>query len=59
MKTIVIDDNAHQILLDWKKNDEAEGIEKPTHSQAIRWARDRIRTLEEPPEKKPKKKETK
>ena len=47
MKTIVIDDNAHQILLGWKKCDEVEGIENPTHSQAIRWARDRIKILDE------------
>lgn len=52
MKTIVIDDNAHQILLDWKNciEDEEEKLKissNPTHSQAIRWASEHIKLLNE------------
>jgi len=46
MKTIVIDDNAHEILKWAKKNAKKKGIEKPTHSSAIRWLRDAIKELE-------------
>lgn len=37
MKTIVIDENAHAILMRAKKGCEESGIEKPSHSDAIRW----------------------
>jgi len=46
MKTISIDENAHKILLDWKKDAINNGFEKPSHSDAIRWGKDKIELLE-------------
>ena len=42
MKTITVDDNAHAILMWAKMRCDADGIESPTHSDAIRWLRDQI-----------------
>ena len=37
MKTIVIDQNAWEILMWAKEHNKIEGIERPSHSDAIRW----------------------
>lgn len=37
VKNLNIDENAHTILLKAKKECSKEGIEKPSHSDAIRW----------------------
>lgn len=37
MKNIIIDDNAHESLLWAKEKCIQNGIEKPNHSDAIRW----------------------
>jgi len=42
MKTITVDENAHKILLWAKEHCHKEGIEKPNHSDAIRWMRSKI-----------------
>lgn len=36
-KTIVVDQNAYDILMWAKEQNRVEGIEKPNHSDAIRW----------------------
>lgn len=46
MKTITVDENAHKILLWAKAEAHKDGIEKPSHSDAIRWLRAKIRELE-------------
>ncbi|MFO7881011.1 MAG: hypothetical protein R6U52_00570 [Kosmotogaceae bacterium] len=42
MKTVTVDDNAHNILLWAKKQMKSQGIEKPSHSEAIRWMKQQI-----------------
>jgi len=45
MKTITVDDNSHAILLWAKRRTHDDGIENPTHSDAIRWMKDQIELL--------------
>lgn len=47
MKTITVDENAHMILMWAKKQTHNDGIENPTHSDAIRWMKEQISTLGE------------
>lgn len=44
MKTLAIDDNAHEVLMKAKIEAKKTGIEKPSHSDAIRWMWDRIKS---------------
>ena len=37
MKTLRIDDSAHEVLMKAKIEVKKAGIEKPSHSDAIRW----------------------
>ena len=41
MKMIRIDNNSHAILLDAKIELKKRGIENPTHSDAIRWLKNK------------------
>jgi predicted CopG family antitoxin len=41
-KTIVIDQNAYEILLWAKEQNVKDGIESPDHSEAIRWLKKNI-----------------
>lgn len=42
MKTIAIDDNSHNILIETKKKMKKEGYDYPTHSDVIRWMKRKI-----------------
>lgn len=42
MKTIVIDQNAWDILTWAKSQSETDGIEKPSHSDAVRWIKNEL-----------------
>ena len=42
MKNLSVDDNAHKILMDAKVEVKKSGIEKPSHSDAIRWMWNKI-----------------
>ena len=42
MKTIVIDQNAWDILNWAKSKSEEDGIEKPSHSDAVRWIKNEL-----------------
>lgn len=37
MRNISVDNNAHKILLQAKEEAKKTGLEKPSHSDAIRW----------------------
>jgi len=37
MKNLLVDDNSHSILLKAKEECAKDGIESPSHSDAIRW----------------------
>ena len=37
MKTLAIDESAHEILMKAKNETKKSGIDKPSHSDAIRW----------------------
>jgi hypothetical protein len=41
-KNVSVDKNAFNILLWAKKQCQKEGIEKPSHSEAIRWMKQQI-----------------
>ena len=42
IKTITVDENSHAILMCAKRRCHDDGIENPTHSDAIRWMKDQI-----------------
>jgi len=42
MKNLAVDEKAHQILLSAKIEAKKAGIDKPSHSDAIRWMWDKI-----------------
>lgn len=46
MKTVKVDDNAHEILTAWKEHTDSEGIENPSFSDAIRWAHSIVESVE-------------
>lgn len=47
IKTITVDENSHAILMWAKRRTHDDGIENPTHSDAIRWMKDQIEDLVE------------
>jgi hypothetical protein len=47
MKTIVIDQNAHDILNWAKEKAQGDGIESPSHSDAIRWLKNQTEEVGE------------
>ena len=44
MKTLAIDENAHEILMKAKNETKKAGIDKPSHSDAIRWMWGKIKS---------------
>ena len=46
-KTIVVDQNAYDILMWAKEQNEKQGIENPDHSEAIRWLKNQYDLLSE------------